>query len=209
MRKNISYPEARRLCEPKNAAGTASYAQAVTASSASKSTATTKSISTQTALTWEEQNDKFRELYVVTPNSTQTPASTQTPSKQNVQVPPKQNSQVPPKQNAQVPPKQNSTNASKQTPKQRSKSLEKTYKPGPVCSKVNKNTAKLVRKKKDRKQKECKKTESQDTGFDIEISNRYSSLSSDEEGGMDFSLSESSSVVRDQAAEEQPDKKSD
>ena len=66
--QNISYPEARRLCESKNTAGPVTYAQAAATAvpSVSKATATTKNIQTQTYLTWPENSNTFKILQTET-----------------------------------------------------------------------------------------------------------------------------------------------
>lgn len=177
--QNISYPEARRLCEPKNVAGSVSYAQAAATSTASKSTATTKSIGTQTELTFDKETKNFKEMPKINNKTQATPStSTQTTT-------------------------QTSQTNSKQQPRPKPVVVTPRNKPGPASSKP-KTT---VRSQNTTKKEKLKKTTKKKEQVEIEISNRYDSLSScDEEGKiMDTSPSEPSSVVRDQAVEKHKD----
>ena len=153
--KNISYPEARRLCEPKNAAGPVSYAQAAATSLASKATGTTNTIATQTDITVPKDTDNPTAIKMIN-NQTQTETE-KLPSKEQTQRP----------------------------------TVRLSTKPGPKFTKPThpqKQTKKSVQsekpKKTDQKEKQKNKTKTvkpQKGLVEIEISNRYSSLGSDDE----------------------------
>ncbi len=185
--KDISFPEARRLCEPKNAAGPVSYAQAAaTSSSASKTTALTKSIATQTQTTWLEDQPKT----IATTNS-----QTQTTNKKSQPTQNTINKKSQPTQN-KTPPKKVVVNL-----KGKHNLQSKTPKPGPKSSKPDLAPRMQTSPKKGKINRSTSRERT--AQLELEITNRYSGLSSgaEEEDDMDLSLYEPSSGATDQATE--------
>ncbi len=157
--RNIPFPEARRLCELRNAAGPVTYARAAAASSANKPTASTKTMATQTTITWPQNSDTYS---LIETNTTQT--QTSKPIKHQNQ--------------------KDQKTAETSKPAEKSSTTKPTkkiirHKPGPVSSKSgprsNKGKTLIIKKPKHNIP-------------EIELSNRFNSLSSSEgeEDGMEI-----------------------
>ena len=174
IEKNISFPEARRLCEAGNVAGPVTYAQAVAATSlASKSTVspkpTSKSIHTQTNITWPQnsENHKYYTAEIETQTETPQPSSSTKPPSL-----PTKTQHLPDK--TQTPQNRSQPPQTKAPPPKTQPQTQNQYKPGPASSKF----------KRQSDRKHPKKT-IKEGEVEIELHNRYSSLSEDEEDHMD------------------------
>ena len=169
--EDISYPEARRRCEARAAAGPVTYAQAAAAAPLPhKPTApskTTKTIQTQTNITWPRNSATYsyltRESGVQTTSTGNTHIKRQPPPKT---IPPK--TQIPTKESTKTrPPTKESTKTqppNKESTKTNTTKKNRHSKAGPASSKIG------------HKQQ-----------LEIEIHNRFDSLSEKEEDDMDTS----------------------
>jgi hypothetical protein len=218
--QNISFPDARRLCEQKNAAGPVTYAQA-TVPAVSKSTAPkrTSSISTQTDITWPRDQLNYQTIVQaeIEPReiSTQTEPSTsvETPKVTPVTEPSTsvETPKVAPVKETQQQPKSSTEELSKLTVKlnrSSSNSRKPREKPGPASSKAASGSSKQNEqsrgqssssyttqrsRKEERKTRKAKKPENK-FHKEIELSNRFSELDGESEGeeNMDVITYESS-----------------
>ena len=164
--QNISFPEARRLCEPRNTAGSVTYAKAAApaVSSVSKSAA-----STQTDLTWQKHSNSFS---LIQTKETQT----QTQSTHENLAPKIKRNKPGPASSKKSAPNHLATNTSA--------TLKKTKQTSDRSKQIEPTKSQVIPKQKPEHDE-----------FELEIINRFSDLDGDTEEGeaMDHDPADSSS----------------